>query len=75
MYKERFEMWAGKCPRHPHYNPALKGEGGIRAGCTVCHELLAVWKAGQNLVKARRQAERAIGRRALYMGLEAVHGS
>ena len=31
--------WRGRCGKHPTYNPAEDGEGGIRGGCTRCYAL------------------------------------
>lgn len=33
----------GKCPRHPHYNPAVDGFGGIKGACHDCQQLHRVW--------------------------------
>lgn len=32
-----------KCERHPGYDPAKEGQGGIRAGCRRCEALLEVY--------------------------------
>jgi hypothetical protein len=38
MLKIRAE-WYGKCYRHPGYNPAKEGEGGIKGNCDTCRSL------------------------------------
>ena len=34
--------WKGRCSRHPRYDPAEDGEGGIRGGCPRCLRLLEI---------------------------------
>jgi hypothetical protein len=34
--------WKGRCSRHPRYDPASDGEGGVRGGCTRCLRLLEI---------------------------------
>lgn len=35
----------GRCEKHPRYNPALDGAGGIKGGCHTCHQLHRIWAA------------------------------
>jgi hypothetical protein len=42
-----------KCNRHPRYNP-VEGEAGIKAGCSTCRELLALYQKAQGLVNASK---------------------
>jgi len=34
--------WKGRCSRHPRYDPASDGEGGVIGGCTRCLRLLEI---------------------------------
>jgi hypothetical protein len=47
--------WKGKCGRHPKYDPAGEGEGGIRGGCTRCYALLAIHRQHAALMRALRE--------------------
>ena len=40
--------WAGKCPRHPRYQPS-RGPGTIKGGCESCHALWKVYLAALKL--------------------------
>jgi len=34
--------WQGKCARHPRFDPAIDGAGGIKAGCERCAALVEI---------------------------------
>jgi hypothetical protein len=38
------------CPKHPRYDPAMEGEGGIKGGCEVCRLLLQAHRSAMLLV-------------------------
>lgn len=38
----RFKLHAA-CPKHPRYNPARQGKGGIKGGCPTCEKLWRIW--------------------------------
>ena len=43
--------WAGKCARHPRYQPH-RGPGAIKGGCESCHALWKVYQAALKLESA-----------------------
>ncbi len=47
--------WRGRCGKHPTYNPAEDGEGGIRGGCARCYALLSIQRQHTALVRALRE--------------------
>lgn len=47
--------WKGRCKKHPGYDPATDGLGGIRGGCRRCDLLLEIWTCHANLVRLMRQ--------------------
>jgi len=46
--------WKGRCARHPRYDPALDGEGGVRGGCTRCLRLLEIHEHHARLIAMMR---------------------
>jgi hypothetical protein len=46
--------WKGRCSRHPRYDPASDGEGGVRGGCTRCLRLLEIHEQHARLVGLMR---------------------
>jgi hypothetical protein len=34
-----------RCRKHPRYNPAAKGLGGIRGGCEFCFQLYQLYRS------------------------------
>lgn len=82
MYRQQhFKTWAGRCPRHPGYNPTKQGEGGIRGNCPGCWKLYELEHAGRNLEKTRREAANLLADMATpppftarLRPMEAVHG-
>jgi hypothetical protein len=46
--------WKGRCSRHPRYDPASDGEGGIRGGCTRCLGLLEICQQHKKLLALMR---------------------
>jgi hypothetical protein len=46
--------WKGRCSRHPRYDPATDGEGGVRGGCTRCLRLLEIHEQHAKLVELMR---------------------
>jgi hypothetical protein len=47
--------WKGRCSRHPRYDPATDGLGGIRGGCRRCEMLLEIWTSHTRLVRLIRE--------------------
>jgi hypothetical protein len=47
--------WQGRCAKHPRYNPAIDGPGGIRGGCRRCELLLEIWTQHSKLVRLMRE--------------------
>ncbi len=47
--------WKGRCSRHPRYDPAEDGEGGIRGGCPRCLGLLEIHQQHRKLREMLRQ--------------------
>ena len=46
--------WKGRCSRHPKYDPAWDGEGGIRGGCVRCLALLDIYRHHGRLLTMMR---------------------
>jgi len=46
--------WKGRCGRHPRYDPAVDGEGGIRGGCRRCMDLLEIHQQHKQLINLLR---------------------
>ena len=46
--------WKGRCSRHPRYDPAVDGEGGVRGGCPRCLGLLEIHQQHERLVAMMR---------------------
>jgi hypothetical protein len=46
--------WKGRCSRHPKYDPASDGEGGVIGGCTRCLRLLEIHEQHARLVGLMR---------------------
>jgi len=47
--KIRSRKFEGRCARHKRYNPAVDGQGGIKAGCLRCNLLFEIWEASLKL--------------------------
>ena len=47
--KIRSRKFEGRCARHKRYNPAVDGQGGIKAGCVRCNLLFDIWEASLKL--------------------------
>ncbi|HZU24377.1 MAG TPA: hypothetical protein VFA04_02590 [Bryobacteraceae bacterium] len=47
--------WKGRCSKHPRYDPAEDGEGGIRGGCQRCLRLLDIYQQHGRLVRLMRE--------------------
>jgi len=47
--KIRSRKFEGRCARHKRYNPAVDGQGGIKAGCMRCNLLFEIWEASLRL--------------------------
>ena len=54
MLKRGTLRWKGRCSRHPRYDPATDGEGGVRGGCTRCLGLLDIHLQHTKLVALMR---------------------
>jgi hypothetical protein len=48
-------QWKGRCSKHPRYNPAIDGLGGIRGGCRRCEMLLDIYTHHASLVRLVRE--------------------
>lgn len=42
----------GRCEKHPRFNPARDGIGGIKGGCHTCHQLHRIWAAVEHAKSA-----------------------
>jgi phage FluMu protein Com len=49
--------FAGKCPRHPRFNPEEEGAGAIRGGCPRCQALQDIYEAHAHLTSLIRNAK------------------
>ena len=47
--KIRSRKFEGRCARHKRYNPAVDGQGGIKAGCVRCNLIFEIWQASLKL--------------------------
>ena len=56
--------WKGRCARHPRYDPAFDGEGGVRGGCTRCLRLLEIHEQHERLVTMMRISARCASGRS-----------
>lgn len=43
------------CRKHPRFNPAREGEGGIKAGCFFCYALLAAYRAFEDSLSSNSE--------------------
>jgi hypothetical protein len=55
MLKVGSVRWKGRCARHPRYDPAVDGLGGIRGGCRRCEMLLEIWQHHSQMVRLIRE--------------------
>ncbi|MBZ2179635.1 MAG: hypothetical protein K7J47_18230 [Acidobacteria bacterium] len=49
--------FAGKCPKHPRFDPEEDGAGAIRGGCPRCQTLFEIYQAHAHLTSLIRQAK------------------
>ena len=49
--------FAGKCPRHPRFDPEDEGAGAIRGGCPRCQSLFDIYQAHARLTALIRNAK------------------
>ncbi len=49
--------FAGKCPRHPRFDPEDDGAGAIRGGCPRCQSLFDIYEAHAHLTALIRNAK------------------
>jgi len=54
MLKIGTVKWQGKCSRHPKFDPALDGAGGIKGGCERCQDLLEIYGNHQRTLQLMR---------------------
>ena len=47
--KIRSRKFEGRCARHKRYNPAVDGQGGIKAGCVRCNLIFEIWETSLKL--------------------------
>ena len=45
----RSRKFEGRCSKHKRYNPAVDGQGGIKAGCARCALLFDIWEVSLKL--------------------------
>ena len=50
-------VFAGKCPKHPRYDPAKQGIGAIKGGCDVCWALWNVYSTWVEFLQAKKNYE------------------
>lgn len=55
MLKIGVVRWKGRCARHPRYDPAADGIGGIRGGCKRCELLLDIYTQHDKLLRLLRE--------------------
>jgi hypothetical protein len=55
MLKLGSVRWKGRCAKHPGYDPAFDGLGGIRGGCKRCEMLLEIWTHHSKMVRLMRE--------------------
>jgi hypothetical protein len=51
MLKIDRAKWHGKCTRHPMFDPAADGVGGIKGGCPRCLELQAIFESNRQTMQ------------------------
>ena len=49
--------FAGKCSRHPRFDPEGEGAGAIRGGCPRCQSLFEIYEAHAHLTALIRGAK------------------
>lgn len=54
MLKIKIEARA-KCKKHPRYDPAKDGLGGIVGGCLACNRVLSIHQAAENFARLMRE--------------------
>ena len=57
MLKLGVISFAGKCPRHPRFDPEDEGAGAIRGGCPRCQALFEIYRAHAHLTFLIRSAK------------------
>jgi hypothetical protein len=57
--KIRSRKFDGRCARHKGYNPAVDGQGGIKAGCARCGLLFDIWQTSLKLNQLIRRFDPA----------------
>lgn len=55
MLKIGVVKWKGRCGKHPRYDPAIDGLGGVRGGCKRCEMLLDIYLEHEKLVRLIRE--------------------
>ncbi len=53
--KIRSRKFEGRCARHKRYNPAVDGQGGIKAGCLRCSLIFEIWETSLKLNRLIRK--------------------
>ena len=61
MYKENIKIHL-TCPKHPKYRP-YTGEGPIRGGCTLCREMVEIYREAQRLKRIIDQWQTTVNER------------
>jgi hypothetical protein len=62
--KIRSRKFEGRCARHKRYNPAVDGQGGIKAGCARCGLLFEIWQTSLKLNQLIRRVRPHVRRSA-----------
>jgi hypothetical protein len=57
--KIRSRKFDGRCARHKRYNPAIDGQGGIKADCARCGLLFEIWQTSIQLNQLIRRFDPA----------------
>jgi len=54
MLKIGTVRWQGKCSKHPRFDPAIDGAGGVKGGCERCSVLVEIQKHHARMVTLMR---------------------
>ena len=54
MLKIGAVRWRGKCVKHPRFDPAMDGPGGIVANCQRCNDLVVIHELHQKALRLMR---------------------
>ena len=54
MLKIGSVKWRGKCTKHPGFDPATDGPGGVKGNCPRCNDLVAIHELHQKVLRLMR---------------------